>query len=365
LAKDQKLGSNQQNGRKNSARTDTPKKTKAMRIKHRAYTRTVNQTAQEFELSVIPNFAPGESNTLLERSFLGRLSSNHSRAAYSRAVRSFRSWLAAQAPGETFCYSTVLRFKQAMLDAEESAALTNQRLAALRNLANEAEKLDLLSSQEARRISSISGIKQSGVRLGNWLSQDETNTLLGRPDRSTLRGVRDFAILSLLFQCGLRRAELTSIEVVQLARIEDRCVIKNLEGKGRRTRTVPVPSLSENAINTWLHQSGIRQGRIFRAVSKHDTVWGEGLSTEAVFNIFRFYAKQTSKYPNSQHDTKRTPSPHDARRTFAKLCRQKKGPLEEIQQLLGHKSILTTMNYIGDDEKIKNSINDLLQFCPQ
>ncbi len=53
-------------------------------------------------------------------------------------------------------------------------------------------------------------------------------------------------------------------------------------------------------------------------------------------------------------------TPHDLRRTCAKLCRANRGDLEQIQYLLGHSSIQTTERYLGGEQKVKKAVNDRL-----
>jgi integrase len=301
-------------------------------------------------------------------SFNVALDSPHSRAAYSRAVASFVAWREMNAPGKPLSRNLVLRYRAAM-DVEGPAqkkvatATINLRLAALRHLAREAELAGLISTEDSAGILAIRGVKMSRVREGKWLSNEETKALLKLPNRSTLRGVRDHAILMLLFGCGLRRAELASLCVGQIAEQDGTIIIRNLIGKGNKTRQVQIPNTVYNAIELWLRQSRIEDGRLFRAVNRGSNVWGSGLRPETILEIVRYYAEQLSKLSqgNLVQDRIMKIRPHDARRTFAKLCRKQKGSLEEVQKLLGHQSITTTMLYLGDDDSEK-TINHNLEF---
>lgn len=196
-----------------------------------------------------------------------------------------------------------------------------------------------------------------GTKIGNWLSAPQARRLLSLPDRATLRGKRDYAILALLFCCGLRRAELAAIACDQLQIRESRWVIADLKGKGGRVRTLPVQSALKDAIDEWLYHSEIQKGKIFRRILKNDHVQGQGLSPESVLLI----VQQFSRIAQLQDKDFPLMKPHDARRTYAKLCRKAGGQLEEIQQNLGHASLTTTERYLGHDEIIQNSINDRLE----
>jgi integrase len=97
---------------------------------------------------------------------------------------------------------------------------------------------------------------------------------------------------------------------------------------------------------------GGRRGRLFRPVTKGGKLAGEALSDEkAIWNLVVKYAEATSLGKLS---------PHDLRRTCAKLCRKAGGDLEQIQFLLGHASILTTERYLGTDQELSTAVNDNL-----
>lgn len=91
-----------------------------------------------------------------------------------------------------------------------SASTINLRLAAVRRLAFEAANSGLLSPELAAGIQRVKGAKKLGVRLSNWLTVDQCRSLLQAPDRRTLKGRRDRAILAILLGCGSRRAEAPS-----------------------------------------------------------------------------------------------------------------------------------------------------------
>ena len=75
------------------------------------------------------------------------------------------------------------------------------RLAAVRRLAYEASNTGLLSPDLAAGIRRVKGAKRQGVRIGNWLTADQSRTLLDEPPSGSLRGKRDRAILALLIGC--------------------------------------------------------------------------------------------------------------------------------------------------------------------
>jgi integrase len=109
-------------------------------------------------------------------------------------------------------------------------------------------------------------------------------------------------------------------------------VLVDLEGKGRRVRTVAIPIWVKQGIDVWKTETGIKDGRLLRSVSKSGKVMGDTLSDWAVWSV----VEQSSKQIGVEHF-----GAHDLRRTCAKLCRKNGEDLEQIKFLLGHSSIQT------------------------
>jgi integrase len=218
----------------------------------------------------------------------------------------------------------------------------------VRRLAYEASDTGLLSPDLAAGIRRVKGAKRLGVRIGNWLTIDQSRTLLGKPSDS-LRGKRDLAILALLIGCGLRRAELVGLRTGDFQVREDHCVIADLVGKGKHIRTVPVPLWAKRAVDEWIGAAAIADGAIFRRVSRLDKIWGDGITPKAIWHVVRAAAKRA--------DIKNL-APHDLHRTCARLCHLAGGELEQIQFLLGHASVQTTERYLGCKQRLSQAVND-------
>ena len=204
----------------------------------------------------------------------------------------------------------------------------NQRLAAVRRLAYEASDAGLLSPELAAGIRRVKGVKQLGVRLGNWLTAEEGRALVNAPTSESLRGKRDRAILAVLLGCGLRRSELVHLKVEHLQRREEHWVVVDLVGKGGHVRTIPVPQWVKTRIDERTQASDTASGRLFRSINKNGVVWGEGLTEKVVWYVVKSFAKTVGI---------EKVAPHDLRRTGARLCHVSGGELEQIQFLLGHR----------------------------
>jgi integrase len=169
---------------------------------------------------------------------------------------------------------------------------------------------------------------------------------LALPDPATLKGKSDRAILGLLLGCGLRRDELVRPTIEEIQQREGRWVIIDILGKGRRRRTIPVPSWVKVWIDEWMVAADVADGCVFRAINKGGRVYGTGLTANIVWSIVRGYANAIG-VPQLV--------PHDLRRTCAKLCRAAGGDLEQIQLLLGHASIATTERYLESRLDLTNA----------
>ncbi len=234
---------------------------------------------------------------------------------------------------------------------ESLPGVINVRLSAVRKMVEEARRNNLIGSEEAASLTAIPNISQKGTRLGNWLTREQAKELLAVPDRSTLKGKRDYVILALLVGCALRRNELALLDVETIQQREGRWVLADLEGKGRRIRTVAIPIWVKQGINAWMTAAGIEDGRLLRSVSKSGKVNRDTLSDWAVWSV----VEQSSKQIGIEHF-----GAHDLRRTCAKLCRKNGGDLEQIKFLLGHSSIQTTERYLGSEQDIEIAVNDNL-----
>src|SRR5205814_6100879 len=89
-----------------------------------------------------------------------------------------------------------------------------------------------LSPDLAAGIRRVKGVKKIGVRLGNWLTPEQSQRLWNTPDFQTLKGKRDRALLAVLLACGLRRHEAVNLDFGHVQQREDHWAIVDLKGKG-------------------------------------------------------------------------------------------------------------------------------------
>lgn len=280
---------------------------------------------------------------------LDSLGSEHSKRAYERALKDFLLWHekgGKQPLSKALVQSYIVELKEQKC----SPASINQRLAAIRKLVTEAADNQAIDQQTANIIRSVKGIRQEGRRVGNWLTKEQAQTLLNSMPSSSLKSIRDKAILAMLIGCGLRRNEAANLEFSHIQQREGRWVIVDLIGKRGKIRSVPIPNWAKTLINEWSNLSGIKEGKLFRSINKGGKVYGERITPQALRDLVVDYAENLGL----------SIAPHDLRRTFAKLAHKGGAPLEQIQLSLGHASIKTTEVYLGVEQDFNNAPCDFL-----
>lgn len=325
---------------------------------------------------------------------LDAMTSPHSKASYRIALDAFLSWFRSEWKGP-FNRAACQAWKSSLLAAGLSPATVCARLAAVKKLASEAELNTLLDPVVAAGIAKTKGPSRQGVRIGNWLSREQTQAVIDAPDTSTLVGKRDRALLAVLFGAGLRREETCFLTFEHIQQREGRWVVADIVGKRGRVRAVPIADWVKLAIDEWATAAGISSGIVFRvaySVLDHNAVrtmreagrkWKEIAAALGV-NVGTIRRAYESQSPVSRLMLGRplTPqaifkavkrnaaklglviSPHDCRRTFAKLARRGGSPIEQIKCSLGHGSVLTTERYLGIEQDLTDSPADRLGLGP-
>ena len=107
--------------------------------------------------------------------------------------------------------TVALRYRIHLESRKLAPGTIDPRLGAVRRLAYEASDCGLLSPDLAAGIRRVEGVKKLGVRLGNWLTPEQSQTLWQAPDSQRVKGKRDRAILAVLLAFGLRRREIAGL----------------------------------------------------------------------------------------------------------------------------------------------------------
>src|SRR5712691_7453223 len=282
---------------------------------------------------------------------LDSVSSPITKRVYNMALEEFYGWF-QQAPRPGFTKATVSAWRVSLEARGLGSSSIIIRMSAIRKLAAEAADNGLLAPELAAGISRVKSAKSTRIRVGNWLSVRQAQSLLNTPDVITVRGLRDRAILAVPLGCGLRRSEVAALTFTHLQQRDGRWCIVDLVGKHGRVRTAPMPTWVKVAIDAWTAPAGVANGCVFRPVNRADRITGDGLGEKVVWQLMKPYA-EAAGVPGL--------APHDCRRTCAKLCRAGGGELEQIQLLLGHASVQTTERYLGTKQDLVHAPNDAIK----
>lgn len=183
-------------------------------------------------------------------------------------------------------------------------------------------------------------------KLPDFLSVVEIETILAQIDLSRPEGIRNKAMLEVLYSCGLRVSELTALKCSNLHL--DIEFIK-VEGKGNKERLIPIGRQASHSLQTYLNDIRSRQNI---KPGFQDIVFinrlGRGLSRVMVFMILKELVGRTS--------IKKSISPHTFRHSFATHLIEGGADLRAVQDMLGHESITTTEIYTHLDREYLRSV---------
>ena len=188
---------------------------------------------------------------------------------------------------------------------------------------------------------------QIGKHLPEVLSVEEIDSIISVIDVSKPEGVRDRAIIEVLYGCGLRISELCNLRISQLY-LEDKYI--RVKGKGSKERLVPIEGEAIDRVREWLVT---RMGYKVKP-SEEDYVFvsltrGSRLSRISLFVYIKDYAERAG--------IKKNISPHTFRHSFATHLLEGGANLRAIQMMLGHEDISTTEIYMHiDKSKLRTEI---------
>jgi site-specific recombinase XerD len=179
-----------------------------------------------------------------------------------------------------------------------------------------------------------------GARDLDLLTAEELNRLINSPKTNTLQGLRDKAMLELLFSTGLRVSELISLDRdLDLSRDEF-----SIRGKGEKVRVVFLSPVAKSAIKAYLDKRGDIDNALFIQMGKASKGAKElRLTARSVERILKQYATKAG--------ITRKVTPHVIRHSFATDLLESGADLRSVQALLGHSNISTTQVYTHITDK--------------
>lgn len=250
--------------------------------------------------------------------------------AYKRDLEKFEAYIS---PGSLLeaTASSILDFLQQNLQKGNSPASVARRLSGIKTFY---KFLTLTGKLNANPVKHLETPKIKRI-LPEILSIDEVDQLMAQPTVTLPLGLRDRAMLELMYACGLRVSELLSLTIEDLDFKERflRCM-----GKGSKERLVPISKLALSWVERFIARSRPLlitrrpyERRLF--INAH----GKPLSRQGFFKILRNYTYKAQ--------IKKRISPHSLRHSFATHLLENGADLRLVQELLGHADISTTQIY--------------------
>jgi integrase/recombinase XerC len=219
----------------------------------------------------------------------------------------------------------------ALQEAGYAKSTIARRLASLRSFFRFAQRENLVDHNPAKPLRN----PRRPRPLPHFLSTEEIGRLLDAPPRNTAPGKRDRAILETMYSAGLRVSELVGLQDGDL---DLEAGVARIRGKGRRERLAPVGSHAMRALHCWLESRQLAADAPTGLMAPvFVNRFGRALTTRSVGRMLEKYLKTTGL-------DKRT-SPHTLRHSFATHLLDRGADIRSVQELLGHKSLVTTQIY--------------------
>lgn len=188
---------------------------------------------------------------------------------------------------------------------------------------------------------------KSSRPLPDTLSTEEIDRLIGSIEDNTTKGLRDRAILEVLYSCGLRVSELCDLKLGDLFFGEGYI---RVIGKGDKQRLVPMSSIARSRIQLYMDVRG-KERRKEEILFLNNR--GKKLTRVMIFTIIKQAAQRAG--------IEKKISPHTFRHSFATHLLEGGANIRQVQELLGHENILTTEIYTHlDDSHLRQTLEEHL-----
>lgn len=261
--------------------------------------------------------------------------SPHTLKSYREDLIALADYLADEAgnPPEPGSITTheLRGFVSALHEAGYAKASIARRLASVRSFLRFGQREGWADANPAKALRN----PRKSQKLPHFLSSDEVGRLLSAPLGDADSAIRDRAILETLYSAGLRVSELVGLNDGDLD--FDGGIVR-VRGKGRKERLAPIGSYAVRALREWLAVRELspreKQGREAPVFVNR---LGTRLTTRSVARMLEKYLKQTGLDSRT--------SPHTLRHSFATHLLDRGADIRSVQELLGHKSLVTTQIY--------------------
>lgn len=287
----------------------------------------------------------GETYTNAAAAYLATLRGG-SRRTMAQALNTVAQWAgyadAFAFPWEQLRYEHVQAVRAWLVDSGRKPATVNKYLAAIRGALRAAWLMGRMDGAEYQRAAAVKGVRNSTLPAGRELTAGEIAALMAACQADPgPAGVRDAAILAVMYAGGLRRSEVAGLQMADVDAEAGRLII---HGKGGKSRTVYLAAGARDALADWLAIRGGEPGPVFVRINKGGRVLPSGMTAQAIYDVLRRRAEAAGVAAFS---------PHDLRRTFASHMLAAGADVVLVAKLMGHASTDTTARYDRRPEQAK------------
>ena len=294
----------------------------------------------------------GDDNPALV--YLASLESALSRRTMAGALDTIAGLLTeGQADRFTLPWS-LMRFQhtslvRSILAERYAPATANKMLSAIRGVLRAAFNLGLITADDYQRAIQVKSVKGETLPAGRSITSGELQAIMDVcANDQTPGGARDAGIIALLYSCGLRRAELVTLDLADYDRDAGTLRVK---GKRNKERLAHAVNGARAALDDWLVIRGAAAGALFYPIRKGGHIAPGRLTTQAIYHILQTRADSA---------TVKSLSPHDFRRTFVGDLLDAGADIATVQKLAGHANVTTTARYDRRPEAAKRAAFELL-----
>ncbi len=276
---------------------------------------------------------PGSEDidAFLDATWLEKGLSANTLAAYRSDLESFARWCSARALEPVACErAALLEFLADGIRTGRSARSAARLLSCLRGFFRYQLRVGRISADPTLQIES----PRLGRPLPKSLAEEDVDALLAAPDTSTVLGLRDRAMLELLYACGLRVSELVGLPLGALNLSQG---VVRVMGKGSRERLVPVGDEAVSWLSRYLREARPQLVPDGVSAALFPGRGGEPLTRQAFWHRLKRHAIEAG--------VRKPLSPHTLRHAFATHLLNHGADLRVVQMLLGHSDLSTTQIY--------------------
>lgn len=250
------------------------------------------------------------------------------------ATGAWQPWWLLRYEHTTAIRAALINYRDAKHPNGYSPTHINKHLIALRRVLRVCWRLGLMTADDYQRAADIPSVKGSRLLAGRNIHHDELAAMLKVCDEEEgPAGVRDGALMALLYATGIRRFEAASALIENYDHAERTL---RIVGKRNKERAVPIMKDAVPPLDRWIALLGARRGPLFRPIHKTGKVQDEPMTPRAIGYIVDRTRRKAGLAPLATHDF---------RRTFIGDFIDAGGDLAQAQQLAGHSSATTTVQY--------------------